>query len=102
MDDADLVTHLLSMCLIKWQTQYNLTENMTPIGTRALLLVLENIKNNMESDDKSQNPNKPKRAEGKCKRESIDSWIPKKPKKVGSTNKHCILCKKYGGGTQKA
>ena len=49
-DDADLMTHLLCMCLIKWQTKYNLTENMTPISTRALLLVLENIENNAESD----------------------------------------------------
>ena len=64
LDDVDLATHLLCMCPIKWQTQYNLTKNMTPVSTRALLLVLENIKNNAELDCKSQNPNKPKRAEG--------------------------------------
>ena len=29
--------------------------------------------------------------------ESINSWVPKKPKKVGWTDKHCILCKKHGG-----
>eukprot|EP00804_Cyclotella_cryptica_P009898 CCRYP_014162-RA/>CCRYP_014162-RA protein AED:0.44 eAED:0.44 QI:0/-1/0/1/-1/1/1/0/108 len=29
--------------------------------------------------------------------ESIDSRIPKKPKKVGRTDKHCVLCKKHGG-----
>ena len=29
--------------------------------------------------------------------ESIDSRIPKKPKKVGWTDKHCVLCKKHGG-----
>ena len=44
LDDADLVTHLLHMCPAKWQTQYNLMENTTPISTRALLLILENIK----------------------------------------------------------
>ena len=27
--------------------------------------------------------------------ESIDSRIPKKPKKVGWTDKHCVLCKKH-------
>eukprot|EP00804_Cyclotella_cryptica_P004891 CCRYP_004940-RA/>CCRYP_004940-RA protein AED:0.36 eAED:0.84 QI:0/0/0/1/1/1/2/0/428 len=60
LDDADLATHLLRMCPAKWQTQYDLTENTTPM-------------------------------------ESIDSRIPKKPKKVGWTEKHCVLCKKHGG-----
>ena len=27
----------------------------------------------------------------------MDSRIPKKPKKVGWTEKHCVLCKKHGG-----
>ena len=38
-------------------------------------------------DYKSLNPNKSKGAEGKCKMESIDSWIPMKPKKVEWTDK---------------
>ncbi len=101
LDDADLATHLLRMCLARWQTQYNLTKNTTPVSTRALLLVLENIKNKAELDYKSQNPNKLKGAEGKCKMESISSRIPKKPKKVGWINKHCVLCKKHGGAIQK-
>ena len=29
--------------------------------------------------------------------ESIDYQIPKKPKKVGWTNKHWVLCEKHGG-----
>eukprot|EP00804_Cyclotella_cryptica_P001034 CCRYP_008353-RA/>CCRYP_008353-RA protein AED:0.42 eAED:0.42 QI:21/1/1/1/0/0/2/168/101 len=33
----------------------------------------------------------------KRKMESMDSRIPKKPKKVGWTEKHCVLCKKHGG-----
>jgi len=52
LDDADLTTHLLRMCPAKWQTQYNLTENSIPVSTRALLLVLENIENNVELDTK--------------------------------------------------
>eukprot|EP00804_Cyclotella_cryptica_P011365 CCRYP_016035-RA/>CCRYP_016035-RA protein AED:0.37 eAED:0.38 QI:0/-1/0/1/-1/1/1/0/139 len=48
LDDADLATHLLRMCPAKWQTQYDLTENTTPVSTRALLLVLESIENNAE------------------------------------------------------
>ena len=97
LDDMDLETHLLCMCPIKWRIQYKLTINITPVSTRALLLVLENIENNAESDYKSPNPNKSKRAEGKRTMKSINSWFPKKPKKVGWTDKHCILCKKHGG-----
>ena len=78
LDDADLPTHLLCMCPARWQTQYNLTMNTTPVSTRALLLILENIENKANLDYKSLNPNKSKGAEGKCKMESIDSRIPTK------------------------
>jgi len=77
--------------------QYDLTENTTPIGTRALLLVLGIIENNTELDTKLPSVTKMKGSDGKCKMESMDSRILKKPKKVGWTNKHCVLCKKHGG-----
>ena len=48
LEDADLMTHLLQMCPVKWQRQYNLMENSTPVSTRALLMVLENIESNVE------------------------------------------------------
>ena len=96
LDDADLATHLLHMCPAWWQAQYDLSKNTTPVSTRALLLMLENIENNTDLDYKIANPNKPKGAEGKRNAESIHSLIPKKPKKVGWTNKHCVLCKKHG------
>ena len=76
LNDADLVTHLLGMCLARWQTQYNFTRNTTLVSTRALLLILENIKNNVNLDYKSPNLNKSKEAEGKYKMESINSRIP--------------------------
>ncbi len=76
-------------------------ENTTPVSTRALLLVLDNIKNTAEADYNAQNPTRTKGADGKCKMESIDSRIPKKPKKVDWTNKHYFHCKKHGGGIQK-
>eukprot|EP00804_Cyclotella_cryptica_P028379 CCRYP_016425-RA/>CCRYP_016425-RA protein AED:0.39 eAED:1.00 QI:0/0/0/1/1/1/2/0/371 len=97
LDDADLLTHLLRMCPAKWQTQYNLTENTTPVSTTAVLLVLENVKNNAELDAKPSSMTKAKGADQKRKMESMDSRIPKKPKKVGWTDKHCVLCKKHGG-----
>eukprot|EP00804_Cyclotella_cryptica_P028707 CCRYP_008223-RA/>CCRYP_008223-RA protein AED:0.38 eAED:1.00 QI:0/0/0/1/1/1/3/0/399 len=97
LDDADLATHLLRMCPAKWQTQYDLTENTTSVSTRALLLVLENIENNAELDNKPASTTKAQGADTKRKMESMDSRIPKKPKKVGWTEKHCVLCKKHGG-----
>jgi hypothetical protein len=97
LDGINLATHLLHMCLAKWQTQYNLMEKMTPVNTRALLLILEKIKNNAEVEAKPPSVIKPKGAEGKCKIESIDSSIHKKSKQVGFSDEQCALCKKHGG-----
>jgi hypothetical protein len=97
LDNAELVTHLLQMCLAKWQTQFDLMEKTTPVSTRALLLVLENIKNNVKLDMKPSSMIKAKGAEQKRKMESMDSHMPKKPKKEGWTEKHCVQCKKHGG-----
>ena len=79
-----------------------MSKNTTPVSNRALSLLLENIENNADLDYKTTNLNKPKGAEGKRKMESIDSRIPKKPKKVGWTDKHCELCKKHGGPVQES
>jgi hypothetical protein len=62
---------------VKWQTQYDLMEKMTPVNTRTLILILEKIKNNAEAETKPPSVIKPKGAEGKCKMESIDCHIPK-------------------------
>ena len=88
LDDANLATHLLRMCPAKWQTQYNMTENTTPISTMALLVVLEKVENNAELETKPSGTNETKGAELKRKMESIDSRIPKKAKKEGWTEKH--------------
>ena len=82
------------MCPAKWQRQYDLTENSTPVSTRALLLVLENIKSNMELNE-PPSKDKAKGADSKRKIEMSNSWVPKKAKK-GWTKKHCIHCKKHG------
>ncbi len=52
LDDANLVTDLLHLCPAKWQTQYDLMEKMISVNTRALLLILEKIKNNAEMQAK--------------------------------------------------
>ena len=71
-------------------------ENSTPVSTRALLMVLENIESNVELDDKPPSKDKAKGADSKRKAESNNSRNPKKAKK-GWTEKHCSLCKKHGG-----
>ena len=81
---------------VKWQQQYNLMENSTPVSTRALLMVLENSKSNVDFNDKPPSKDKAKGADSKRKAESNNSLGPKKAKK-GWTEKHCSLCKKHGG-----
>ena len=63
-------------------------------------MVLENIKNNVELDTNPSGMIKAKGAEQKCTMESMDSHIPKKAKKEGWTEKHCMLCKTHGGLTR--
>jgi hypothetical protein len=87
LDDANLVTHFLLMYLAEWQTQY--MEKMTPVSTRTLLLILEKIEYHTEVEAKPSSVIKPKGTEGKCKMESMDSHIPKKPKQVGFCDKQC-------------
>jgi hypothetical protein len=79
------------MCPAKWQTQCGLIEKMTPVNTGALLLILEKIDNNAEVEAKPPSMIKPNRIEGKCKMESIDSYIPKKYKRVGFSDNQCAL-----------
>jgi len=79
LDDADLMT----MCPAKVQTQNDSTVNTPPISTRALLLVLKNIEYNVKRNANLPHVIKSKGADGKTKMESMDSHIPKKPKKGG-------------------
>jgi hypothetical protein len=83
------------MCPANWQTQYDLTEKRIPVNTRALLLIHEKIENNAEVKTKPPSLTKPKGAEGNCRMESIDYYIPKKSKQVGFSNKQYALCKKH-------
>ena len=70
-------------------------ENSTPVSTRALLMVLENIESNIELDDKPPSKDKAKGADSKRRRNPTIHATPKKAKK-GWTEKHCSLCKKHG------
>jgi hypothetical protein len=99
--EAELGAHVLRMCLIQWQDQYNMNEKgMTSMNMRLLLTSLEAIKcvctyekgksNFYEKFEKSSN----KGEKGK-KRPGTNSTA-RVPKKV-RFEKHCDLCNKHGG-----
>ena len=83
LKDVDLAMHLLQMCPVKWQRQYDIMENSTLVSTRGLLMVLENIESNVELDDKPPSKDKAKGADSKRKAKSNDSRNPKKAKRAG-------------------
>jgi hypothetical protein len=99
--EAELGAHVLRMCSLQWQDQYNMNEKgMPPMDMRYLLTLLEAIErvctyekgklDSFEKSDKSSNKGK----KGK-KRPGTNSII-RVPKKV-RFEKHCNLCKKHGG-----
>jgi hypothetical protein len=96
--EAELGAHVLCMCPLQWQDQYNMNEKgMTPMDMRLLLTLLEAIKRaytyekgKLESSKKSSHKGK----KGK-KRPCTEATV-RVPKKV-CFKKHCNLCKKHGG-----
>jgi hypothetical protein len=102
--EAELGAHVLHMCPLTWQDQYNLNKKgMTLMDMRLLLTSLEAIEHictyekgksdSFEKSDKSSNKSK----KGK-KRPGTNStvWVPKKVH-FEKFEKHCKLCKKHGG-----
>ncbi len=98
--EAELGAHVLRMCPLMWQDQYNLDKKgMTPMDMRLLLTSLGAIErictckkgksDNFEKSDKSSNKGK----KGK-KWPGTNSTV-RVPKKV-QFEKHCDLCKKHG------
>jgi hypothetical protein len=102
--EAELEAHVLHMCPLMWQDQYNFNKKgMTPMDMRSLLTSLEAIEcictyekgelDNFEKSEKSSN----KGEKGK-KRPGTNS-TGRVPKKVcfEKFEKHYELCKKHGG-----
>jgi hypothetical protein len=95
---AELGSHVLRMCPLQWQDQYNMNKKgMTPMDMHLLLTLLEAIKRvctykrgKSESSKKSSHKSK----KGK-KRPGTKATV-RVPKKV-CFEKHCNLCKKNGG-----
>jgi hypothetical protein len=96
--EAELGAHVLHMCPIQWQDQYNMNKKgMMPMDMRLLLTSLEAIervctykKSKSESSKKSSHKSK------KGKKHPGTKATIRVPKKV-CFEKHCNLCKKHGG-----
>ncbi len=96
--EAELGAHVLRMCPLQWQDQYNMNKKgMTQMDMCSLLTLLEAIKcvctykkGRSESSEKSLHKSK----KGK-KRPGTKATV-RVPKKV-CFEKHCNLCKKHGG-----
>ncbi len=103
--EAELGAHVLRMCPLQWQDQFDMNKKgMMPMGMRLLLTSLEAIEcvctyemgelDTFEKSDKSSN----KGEKGK-KRPGTNSTV-QVPKKV-RFEKHCNLCKKHHHRTRK-
>jgi hypothetical protein len=96
--EAELGAHVLRMCPLQWQDQYNMNKKgMTPMDLRLLLTSLEAIerictydKGKLESSEKSSHKSKKGK---KCPGTKATIRVPKKI----CFEKHCNLCKKRGG-----
>ncbi len=102
-DKAELANLLLRMRPDSWQNQYNLNQDTIPQDSRRLLIVLENIEKLGITTTVPQKPptngngnakSHGKELNGKCK--GTDSSTGQSFKKK-QTDKHCVLCQKYGG-----
>jgi hypothetical protein len=96
--EAELGSHVLHMCPLQWQDQYNMNKKgMTPMDMRSLLTLLEAIervctyeKGKLESSKMSSHKSKKGK---KCPGTKATIRVPKKV----CFEKHCNLCKKHGG-----
>jgi hypothetical protein len=99
--EAELGAHVLHMCPLPWQDQYNMNKKgMTLMDMHSLLTLLEAIKHvctyekgKLDTFKKFvKSSNKGKKGK-KCPGTNSTVWVPKKVR----FEKHCDLCKKHGG-----
>jgi hypothetical protein len=101
-NEAELANLLLQMCPDSWQNQYHLSRETIPQDSRKLLIVLENIEKLSVTAAATQkaatNGNgsvKGGKSDSNGKRKGTDSSARQSFKKK-QTEKHCVLCQKYG------
>jgi hypothetical protein len=96
--EAELGAHVLCMCPLQWQDQYNMNKKgMMPMDMRLLLTLLEVIKCVCTyKKDKSESSEKSSHKSEKGKKHPDTKSMARVPKKV-HFEKNCDLCKKHGG-----
>jgi hypothetical protein len=96
--EAELGSHVLRMCPIQWQDQYNLHEKgMMPMDLRSLLTSLEAIERVCTHEKaKSESSKKASHKGKKGKKQPGTKSMARVPKEV-CFEKHCNLCKRHGG-----
>ncbi len=95
--EAELGSHVLRMCPIQWQDQYNLNKKgMAPMDRRLLLTSIEVIKRICTHEKAKSESSKKASHKGKNgKKHPGTKSMAMVPKKV-HFKKHCDLCKKHG------
>jgi hypothetical protein len=96
--EAELGSHVLQMCPIQWQDQYNMNKkDMTPMDMHLHLMSLETIKCVCTYEkDKSESSEKASHKGDKGKKHSGNKSMGRVLKKV-HFEKQCNLCKRRGG-----
>jgi hypothetical protein len=96
--EAELGAHVLHMCPLQGQDQYNMNrKGMTPMDMRSLFTSLEAIERVCTYEKgKSESPEKSSHKSEKGKKGPGNKATVRVPKKV-CFEKHCNLCKKHGG-----
>jgi hypothetical protein len=96
--EAELGSHVLRMCPLQRQDQYNMSKKgRTPMEMRLLLTLLEAIKCICTyKKGKSESSEKSSKKDEKGKKSPGTDSTARVPKKV-CFEKHCNLCKKHGG-----
>jgi hypothetical protein len=95
--EAELGSHVLCICPIQWQDQYNMNKKgITPMDMRLLLTSLEAIKRVCTHEKAKPEFSKKASPKGKKgKKHPGTKSTARVPKKV-CFEKHCNLCKKHG------
>jgi hypothetical protein len=98
--EAELGVHVLRMCPLPWQDQYNMIKKgMMSMDMCSLLTLLEAIericthKKGKPDQEKSKKSSHKSKKRKKCPGTSPTVWVPKKVR----FEKHCNLCKKHRG-----
>jgi hypothetical protein len=95
--EAELGSHVLRMCPLRWQDQYNMNKKgMTFMDMRLLLTLLKAIKHVCTKEKgKTESSKKSSHKSKKGKKLPGTKATVRVPKKV-CFEKHCNLCKKHG------